>query len=82
MIELLKLKPHTINELAFYFETNKKEIIEDLKHVKKSAKGKLYVELPTCLSCGKKIKMNRIRDVSKCPYCKSTHIDKPKFFIK
>jgi len=82
IIELLKFRPYTINELALYFETNKREILEDLKHVQRSMKGKLYVEPPTCLSCGKTIKISKVREISKCPYCKSTHLSKARFFIK
>jgi len=82
IIELLKLKPHTVHELALYFETNKREILEDLKHVQRSMRGKLYVESPICLSCGKTIKINKVRDISKCPYCRSTHLSKARFFIK
>jgi len=75
----------SIRELAELCETTPREITTDLEHIQRSLKGrgkKLYVLPPRCKSCGKKVKTSKIKDISRCPECKSTYLLPKRFKIK
>ncbi len=85
IIELLEDREYSIEELAKLLETDRKTILEDLKHIKKTLRSvnkTLYVVPPFCYKCNKEIIIRDVKNISKCPRCKSTYISKPKFFIK
>jgi hypothetical protein len=59
-------------------------VLEDLKHIKKSLKNtpyQLLVQAPKCRDCGF-IFSKKFNYPSKCPKCRSTWIEPPRFQIK
>ncbi len=85
IIELLESRSYGIEELAKLLETDSRTVLEDLKHIKRTLKNMnktLYVVPPFCYKCNKEIIIKDVKNISKCPRCKSTYISKPKFFIK
>lgn len=84
IIELLKEEEMTSQQLAHYFQTKKKTILSDLKHIRKSLKSKdleLVMKTPMCRHCGFQFKLDSIREPSKCPKCKSTWIEPPTYKV-
>ncbi len=85
IIELLESREYSIEELAKLLEVDRRIIIEDLKHIKRTLKSMnkiLYVVPPFCYKCNKEIIIRDVKNINKCPRCKSTYVSKPKFFIK
>ena len=67
-------------QLANMFDTSKKEIMEDLKHIAKTVKAKgktLVVKLAECNKCGFVMK----KFGTKCPECRSEDIQEPMYSI-
>ena len=87
IIDILKesdypLDLETISELAEIY--SKGLVLEDLKHIKKSLSNtpyQLLVQGPICRECGF-IFTKKINLPSKCPKCRSTWIEPPRFQIK
>jgi predicted Zn-ribbon and HTH transcriptional regulator len=80
IIELLRKEEMTSEQLAHYFQTKKKTIVSDLKHIRKTLKGKnmyLAIRMPACRNCNFEFKLNSVKEPSKCPKCNSTWIEPP-----
>ena len=84
IIEILQENRQTAQQLANYFQTELKEIIEDLQHIDKSIKPKkLKIEPACCKSCNFVFKeRSKVSKPSKCPRCKSEWIEAQMFRIQ
>ena len=76
---LISENPSSPTEIAKAFNISIKVVLEDLKHISRSPKyGKLLILPARCKKCGYEFKAE-IKIPKKCPRCKSTWIDEPKF---
>lgn len=85
LAELLRKQKMTISEMAFYFETHPRNILEDLKHIEKSvaSEEKLTMLPSRCEECDFVFKKRRrFQTPSRCPQCRSEKILDPSIFIK
>ena len=85
MIDLLCRDALTAREISQTLGVREKAVVAHLRHLEKSvaAKGKRLVILPfSCLTCDFIFK-DRIRysRPGRCPKCKGTHLETPKFRI-
>ncbi len=77
--QLLRENDFTPSEIARILDIPLKVVLEDLKHIAQSPKyGKLLVMPARCRKCGYEFKAE-IKIPKKCPKCKSTWIDEPRF---
>ena len=82
--KLLLEKDRSLKELADYFRTEIKELLEDLDHVKNSVKlPHKFKTIPAfCNYCGFVYKeREKLKTPSKCPKCKKEDITEPRFKI-
>ncbi len=84
IIEILQNNKQTAQQLANYFQTILKEILEDLEHIQKSIKPKkLKINPAYCKKCNFVFKeRSKISKPSKCPRCKSEWIEAQMFSIQ
>ena len=84
IIELLTKEEKSAQELAYRFNIEMFEILEDLKHIKYSIKPrKLLMKPAQCKKCGFKFEeRSKIKKPSRCPKCKSEWIMAPLFRIE
>ena len=84
IIEILQQNKQTAQQLANYFQTELKEIIEDLQHIEKSIKPKkLKTKHAYCKKCNFVFKeRSKISKPSKCPRCKGEWIEAQMFYIE
>ncbi len=86
IIELIEANPMTTKEISQAVGIAEKEVISHLEHINHSIKTsgkKLRVQPAVCLSCGFKFtKRSKLSAPSRCPECKSTHIQDPIFSIE
>lgn len=84
IIEILKDREMTSQELCQHFQTTRRAILSDLKHIRKSLKskeGSLIVRMPLCRQCGFSFKLKAVKEPSKCPKCNSTWIEPPTYKV-
>ena len=80
--------PLSVDDIAQILEEqNKKQIIEDLKHIAKTVKRqfkghRLVLYKAVCRKCGYVFGSEKNLNPTKCPKCKSEWIEKPKFKIR
>jgi predicted Zn-ribbon and HTH transcriptional regulator len=80
--ELIKNRDMSPQEIAKIMEVKEATIIEDLKHIRKSGKyGELLILPARCLKCGYEFDA-KIKVPKRCPKCKSTWIEEPRFMIR
>lgn len=76
----------TINQLANHFGVIIPEIVEDMVHIKETAKAKnkkFIINPAVCNHCGFSFKdRNKLKKPSKCPKCKSEDISEPVFAVQ
>lgn len=84
IIEILQQNKQSAQQLANYFQTELKSILEDLEYIDKSIKPKkLKTEPAYCKSCNFIFKeRSKISRPSKCPRCKSEWIEAQLFSIQ
>ncbi|MHA2273357.1 MAG: ArsR family transcriptional regulator [Candidatus Hodarchaeales archaeon] len=88
IIEALKLRPLTVQDLSYELEVTPKTIADDLAHIarslKRRGKERLIVAEPAqCLACNFIFKRRgRAGKPSKCPKCRSTRTTFPKFSVE
>ena len=84
IIKILSKEKKSAQELANYFQTDLSEILEDLKHIRKSIKPKkLKINPAMCKKCGFVFKeRSKVSKPSKCPRCKAEWIMAPLFRIE
>lgn len=83
IIKLLAEGRWTARELSQELHVSEKEVLSHLEHVQRTMKQSFGIEPPECLACGFSFGNRRhIRCPSRCPRCKSEHIQEPRFFQK
>lgn len=84
IIDWLSKTPTSLQNIANFYKTDLKDILEDVEHIRESIKPKkLKMVPPYCKKCGFVFKeRNRIKTPSKCPKCKSEWIEAPLFRIE
>ncbi len=86
IIEVLKEREMTLKELVELFQTEVKEIVEDLIHISQSVKiehKKLKQRWAICNNCGFTFKdREKFTRPTKCPKCRSEDITEPSFRIE
>ena len=84
MVELLSESDFTLQELSSEVHLSMKDILHHLKHVQKSTRppSRFLVDPARCLVCGFIFEDRRkLHAPSKCPKCKGTHIQDPRYRI-
>lgn len=86
IIEILSNTHHTVKELAERYQTNNKDIEQDLESIQKTLKRigkKLVIKPSVCINCDFKFTTrDKIRSPSKCPKCRSESIQKQVFSVE
>ena len=85
MIELLDNKKMSARDLSQTLSIREKEVYTHLSHIARSVKHqrkKLIIKPAECLGCGYAFeKRRRFTRPSRCPICKSEHIQNPMYRI-
>ena len=82
MAKLIQENDLSPSELAKIMEISVRDVLEDLEHISRSRKyGKLLVQPARCLKCGYVFEP-RIKIPTKCPVCRSTWIEEPRFKLQ
>ena len=86
IINFLKNRPATVNDLAIAFERPASAIEEDIKHIRTSIRNdpeyELLVQRPTCEFCNFIFDSSHIQTPSRCPECGKEKINPPVFKIE
>lgn len=86
IITLLMEEPSNALQISMAVGIPEKEVCPHLYHIEKSvrSKGGSLNRIPAqCMGCGYVFKhRNRLSSPSKCPECRSTHIQDPVFKIQ
>ncbi|MBD3310219.1 transcriptional regulator [Candidatus Woesearchaeota archaeon] len=73
--DILKKGARSAFELSEIFDTTVPEIVEDLEHIRLSAKDRFRMIPAQCMECGFRFKeRSRLKTPSKCPRCRSMKI--------
>jgi predicted Zn-ribbon and HTH transcriptional regulator len=85
MIAILIDKEMDARQLSQAMGIREKEVYEHLPHIARSVaaqKKKLVIQPVQCLDCGYVFKdRKRFTRPGRCPRCKKTHLDEPKYRI-
>jgi len=85
IINLLEEKDFSAREISQTIGIKEKEVYEHLGHISLSisAQNKMLTILPAqCLTCGYVFKnRKRFTRPSRCPRCKGSHINSPRYII-
>ncbi|MGB6380026.1 MAG: hypothetical protein WBG51_02535, partial [Syntrophobacteria bacterium] len=85
MIVLLTEKEMSARELSQAIGIREKEVYEHLPHIARSVavqKQKLIIQPAQCLGCGYVFKdRKRFTRPGRCPHCKQSHLDEPRYLI-
>jgi transcriptional regulator len=80
---LLSRGEYTPRELAAWFETTMRAVLDDLEHVRRSAGARFVVRAPSCTACGYAFaRRARLNTPSRCPKCRSERIEGPWLSIR
>lgn len=84
---LLQQRPEgwSPRELAEALEAEEAAVLEDLQHLRRSARGSglaLHVFPTRCRSCGWAAGGEEPRAPGKCPRCKGSWLDEPRFRVE
>ena len=85
IIRELEAHSRSIDELARLFQCSRREILADLKHVQRTlrSRGKrIYTLPPICNSCGEPINIIKLKNIKRCPKCRSRHVTPARFMVK
>lgn len=83
--EELEKRSMSIEEISRFIGMSSKEVLRELTHIQKTLraeKKRLIVLYPVCNSCNRQIRLKKLTYITKCPYCKSTHITPARFSIE
>jgi transcriptional regulator len=85
IIAHLSRDEHSARDLSVAVRIREKEVYDHLSHIKRSLasqKKRLLIKVAQCLEC-RYLFRDRVRltKPSKCPRCKGTHIEDPKYSI-
>ena len=85
MIVLLTEKAMSARELSQSLGIREKEVYDHLPHIARSIavqRQKLIIQPAQCLKCGYVFKdRKRFTRPGRCPRCKKTHLDEPRYRI-
>ncbi len=85
MVDILEEEILGVRELSQYLQITEKEVYNHLEQIERGLKAsgkKLQVEPARCLSCGFVFEdRTRKKAPGKCPVCRKTRIDRPRFTI-
>jgi predicted Zn-ribbon and HTH transcriptional regulator len=85
MILLLTEQELSARELSQSLGIREKEVYDHLPHIARSVaarKQKLIIQPAQCLGCGYVFKdRTRFTRPGRCPHCKKTHLDEPRYRI-
>jgi hypothetical protein len=85
MIVLLSEQEMSARELSQAIRISEKEVYEHLPHIARSIAAqnkKLVIHPAQCLSCGYVFEeRKRFTRPSRCPRCKKSHLDEPRYRI-
>jgi predicted Zn-ribbon and HTH transcriptional regulator len=85
IIVLLIEKEMSARELSQAIGIREKEVYKHLPHIARSVavqKQKLIIQPAQCLGCGYVFKeRKRFTRPSRCPRCKKSHLDEPRYLI-
>ncbi|MEM4260190.1 MAG: transcriptional regulator [Candidatus Woesearchaeota archaeon] len=83
IIKILSNQEISLPQLANYFKTELKDILEDIPHIEKSiSPRKLIVTPAKCKKCNFIFKEKRLKKPSKCPRCHEERIIPPTYRIE
>jgi len=84
IINILEEQKQSAQHLANYFQTELKEILEDLEHIEISIKPKKLKTNPAyCKQCNFIFKeRSKVSKPSRCPRCRSEWVEAQMFFIQ
>lgn len=77
---VLRQREWAASELARQFHVRIDEIVEDLRHIRKSLKHTgetLAIDPAECRKCGFRFASDKLSQPSRCPGCKSNRIRDP-----
>ncbi len=79
---LLHERDFSPSEIARILEVPVNTVVEDLRHIARSRKyGELMILPARCRKCGYEFRPE-IRVPKRCPRCKSSWIDEPRFMLR
>jgi predicted Zn-ribbon and HTH transcriptional regulator len=85
IMTLLAGEQMSVRDLSKYLKINEKDVYTHLRHVERTvaASGKsLSIKPSRCFKCGYLFKnRRRLTRPSRCPQCRSTHLESPLFSI-
>jgi len=80
--ELIENRDMSPSEIARFLDLPVKSVLEDLQHIALSKKyGEMLILPARCRKCGYEFRAE-IKIPKKCPKCKSTWIDEPRFMLR
>jgi predicted Zn-ribbon and HTH transcriptional regulator len=84
IIDLLKKQSMNATDLSIYFGVTRKEILNDMPHVKLSVQPpeRLKMKPAQCDKCGFVFREERIKPPSRCPKCKGERIAEPAYYVE
>ncbi len=83
IIALLENEQLTAREISQAVHITVKEVYGHLEHISRTRRGAFGMQPAQCLACGFVFaKRTKVTSPSRCPICKSEHIQDPYFFCK
>ena len=80
LITLLLDNPLRLSEIARLYDVPLKEVLDDVKHLRKTLKQSVYrldVTPAECRKCSFVFSTEKLSKPSKCPQCRSTWLEEP-----
>ena len=80
LITLLHDNPLWLSEIARLYDVPLKEVLDDVKHLRKTLKHSAYrldITPAECRKCGFVFSTEKLSKPSKCPQCRSTWLEEP-----
>ena len=80
LITLLLDNPLRLSEIARLYDVPFKEVLDDVKHLRKTLKQSAYrldVTPAECRKCSFVFSTEKLSKPSKCPQCRSTWLEEP-----
>jgi len=80
LITLLHDNPLRLSEIARLYDVPLKEVLDDVKHLRKTLKQSAYrldITPAECRKCGFVFSTEKLAKPSKCPQCRSTWLEEP-----
>lgn len=85
IVELLQQGPAGVREISQALSVMEKEVLDHLEHIRFSVKAsgqQLHIAPAVCLDCAYAFTdRRRLKHPGRCPHCKGTHIQKPRYSI-